>query len=111
MIEDYIPLGYENRITRIGLKIATGKNDRAIRDEISEAAERGVMIASLDGGYFRWRDSRDDPYFMAYMKAEDRRFKTQSHKNKLRRMAWERVHPGTKKKKDEIPGQMSFDFT
>ena len=111
MIEDYIPAGYENRVSREDLKRRTGKNDRVIRDEISEAAERGIMIASLDGGYFRYRDSTDDPYFMAYMKMEDQRFKTQSHKNKLRRMAWERMHPGATKARDkQIPGQMSFNF-
>ena len=111
MIEDYIPAGYENRITRADLRIRTGKRDRVIRDEISEAVERGVMIASLDGGYFRWRDSRDDPYFMAYMKAEDRRFKTQSHRNRLRRAAWAKTHPGEAKKDKQFPGQMSFNFS
>lgn len=108
-IEDYIPEGYENRVSRGFLQELLQMPDRAIRAEIEKAQDRGILIVSRDGGYFQRRDERDDEYIKDYMRAEDRRFRTMSHKNKRLREAWQRIHPAEKQKK-QIPGQMSFIF-
>ena len=107
LIEDYIPEGYENRVSRDYLKSILHIPDREIREKIAEAAERGCLIASDGGGYFRRKDEKDDPHIQAYILREDRRFRTQSHKNKLMRLAWERIHP-EQKKTQQVPGQMSL---
>ena len=105
-IENFIPLGYRDRVSRVELRITTGLTDRQVRRAIEEARERGVLIASEDGGYFQYQDEQDDVYFRAYMKREERRFRTISHQNKSLRKAWEAIHP--KKDNTQIPGQMSF---
>lgn len=107
MIEEYIPAGYENRVSREFLHEILHIPDRAIRKQIEEARERFVLIASYDGGYFQYKDERDKPYFEAYNAQEEQRFRTQIHNNKLRREAWNRLFPAEKKGK-QIPGQMSL---
>lgn len=107
MIEEFIPKGYDNRVSREYLHEILHMPDRAIRREIEKAAERGVLIVSYDGGYFQRESERDDPYIREYMARENNRFKTQSHKNRMLREAWARIHPEAKKSK-QIPGQMSF---
>lgn len=108
LIEEYIPAGYDNRVSREFLHQILHVPDRTVRKWIEEARARGVLIASCNGGYFRYLDERDDFYFLAYMRHEDQRFKTQSHNNRLRREAWARIHPEAKKKDRQIPGQMSL---
>ena len=114
MIEDYIPCGYENRISRSELRFVTGMTDRDIREQISEAVIRGVLIASKNGGYFRRRDERDDGYIRAYIMSELNRAKSQSRKNYYLRREWGNIHPeelSRKKCKEQIDGQMSFNFS
>lgn len=48
-IEDYIPVGYYNRVTREQLQKRTGLSDRKIRELISESRE---LIINVDNGYF-----------------------------------------------------------
>lgn len=109
LIEEYIPAGYENRVTRTHLHSILHIDDRVIREEIKAALERGVFIASYDDGYFRWKDAKDDPYFEGYMGRENSRFLKIGHRNRLMRDAWLEIHPEKKrKKKDQIPGQMSL---
>lgn len=108
MIENYIPEGYDNRISRSALHEELNLPDRIIRKMIEEAQDRGSLIVSYNGGYFRRKDSTDDPYIVAYMGQENSRFKTMSHKNKRLREAWARIHPEQKKRKDDFPGQLSF---
>lgn len=61
MIEDYIPFGYANKISRTDLEILTGTSDRINRRSIAEALEeRNVVIANVDGGYFRPTESEVD---------------------------------------------------
>lgn len=107
MIEEYIPAGYENRVSRQYLHEILHLNDRVIRDMIADAWERGVPIYSDSGGYFRRGSENDDPHISAYSAREDKRFRTLSHKRKLMRIEWEREHPKEKKTR-EIPGQMSL---
>lgn len=107
MIENYIPKGYKNRVSRSYLQETLHIPDRAIRRMIEEAQNRGSLIVSCNGGYFRRKDESDDPYIAAYLGQENRRFKTMSHKNKMLREAWQMIHPEQKKNK-QIPGQMSL---
>lgn len=53
-IEDYIPFGHANAITRAELVSRTGLSDRTVRDLINEAKKNGACIINLsDGkGYF-----------------------------------------------------------
>lgn len=50
-ILDYIPYGEENAVSRQKLCTLTGLNDRAVREEISQA-RRNTPILSFGGGYF-----------------------------------------------------------
>lgn len=52
-IEDYIPAGRENKISRRSLTMCTGLPDRSVRRLISEARERGVpIVGDPAGGYY-----------------------------------------------------------
>lgn len=106
MIEDYIPKGYEHRVSREYLHGILHTPDRAIRRMIEEAAERGVLIISADGGYFR-PTKKDEVYVGQYFGQEDKRFRTISHKRKVQRRLWEGIQPAAKRSK-QIPGQMSL---
>lgn len=108
-IEEYIPAGYDKRVSRGYLCEILHIPDREVRKQIEAARGRLVAIASYDGGYFRYMDERDTPYFEAYQRQEDKRFRTQSHNNKLRKEAWARIHPEAKDK-NYIPGQMEMEF-
>lgn len=75
LIENYIPFGYKNRISRNYLTSVTGKSDRINRDEIKEALLlRGVLIVNIDNGYFRPDGSAEDKLkARAYVRREDKR--------------------------------------
>lgn len=105
-IEDYIPKGYEYRVSREYLHGILHTSDRMIRKMIEEAAERGVLIISADGGYFR-PTKKDEIYVGQYFGQEDKRFRSISHKRKLQRELWEGIQPAAKRSK-QIPGQMSL---
>lgn len=107
MIEEYIPEGYPNRVSRPYLQSILHIPDRMIRRQIEEAGERGILIVSMDGGYFRRKDETDDPYIRTYYAKEHKRFTTQSAKLKRMRQA---MGIGAKKDKDQIPGQMEFEW-
>lgn len=106
MIEDYIPIGYKNRVSRDFLHQILHIPDRRIRMMIEEAAERGILIVSAGGGYFRPTKS-DEVYVNEYFAKEDKRFRTISHKRKIQRGLWEEVIPRVTKSK-QIPGQMNI---
>lgn len=92
MIEEFIPAGYKNRITRSGLQDITHMTDRKIREQIAEAGDRGVLIASYDGGYFQRESADDDPYIEAYIAQEKSRLNAQRHKMKMLRRAWAEIN-------------------
>lgn len=75
MIEDYVPFGYKNRISRIALSIASHYSDRRMRKEIENALlDRGVLIINIDDGYFRPNGSKeDDAKAKAYLLREQAR--------------------------------------
>lgn len=108
MIEEFIPYGYKNRITRTGLHDITHLPDRVIRRQIEAAADRGILIASCDGGYFRRLSAEDDPYIQEYIARERKRFTTQSHKLKMLRHAMQEIDPDNDPK--QVPGRMSFEW-
>lgn len=105
-IEDFIPMGYDNRVSRQYLHEILHMTDRDVRKEIVGARNRGFFIISADGGYFQYRDEKDDPHAQAYILKEERRAKTISHQNKQLRRAWRRIKPEADKK--QVPGQMSM---
>ena len=105
-IEDYIPKGYEKRVSREYLHGILHAPDRVIRRMIETAAERGVLIVSAGGGYFR-PTKKDEVYVGQYFGQEDKRFRSISHKRKLQRKLWEEIQPEAKKS-NQIPGQMSL---
>lgn len=78
LIEDYIPFGYANRLSRDYLKALTGKSDRINRVEMKEALlERNVLIVNIDNGYFRPDGSDGDRLkAKAYVRREDKRKST-----------------------------------
>lgn len=52
-IENFIPKGKENAISRTALCIRTGRCDRENRYLIQEARDRGIpIVASKGGGYY-----------------------------------------------------------
>lgn len=53
LIENFIPHGKNNAVTRLELHILTGLSDRDIREEICKAKrERGCCIINNGEGYF-----------------------------------------------------------
>ena len=60
MIENYIPVGKENKISRESLSVCTGLTDRACRAYISEARARGkAIVGDPDGGYYMAENDAD----------------------------------------------------
>jgi predicted HTH transcriptional regulator len=55
MIEQYIPKGEPNAITRAELAQLSGLPDRTVRREIADARKRGVCICNFQNGrgYYR----------------------------------------------------------
>ena len=52
-IENYIPVGRENKISRQSLSICTGLPDRTVRKLISDARMRGIpIVGDPAGGYY-----------------------------------------------------------
>ena len=52
-IENYIPVGRENKISRQSLSICTGLPDRTVRRLISDARMRGIpIVGDPAGGYY-----------------------------------------------------------
>lgn len=58
MIEEYIPLGRENAVTRAQLCTLTDLSDRMVRKEIELARRRGCIICNdqSGAGYFQTDD-------------------------------------------------------
>ena len=105
MIEEFIPEGYENRVSREYLRTILHIPDRNIRQQIEQAAERGILILSCDGGYFRYQDERDNEYVYDYFRREEHRTKTQSKNVRRKKKLWcwmTGIDP------KQIPGQMSL---
>lgn len=61
MIEDYIPKGYKNRVSREALETLTRQSDRKNRKEMEDALlVRGVLIVNIDNSYFTPDGSTED---------------------------------------------------
>lgn len=59
-IEDYIPAGRDNKISRESLVLCTGLPDRSVRKLISEARMRGVaIVGDPTGGYYMAETEED----------------------------------------------------
>lgn len=105
LIENYIPFGYENRISRSKLVSDTKMSDRKIRQAMEEALLiRGTLIVNIDNGYFRQDGSLGDRQkAKAYLYREQMRTSSCSKRCKAIRQCL--------KPKAEDTGQMSLmDF-
>lgn len=61
LIENYIPFGYANRISRQKLVSDTNMSDRKIRQELEDALLlRGTLVINIDNGYFQPDGSVED---------------------------------------------------
>ena len=106
LIENYIPFGYKNRISREKLVSDTRMSDRKIRKEMEEALLiRGTLIINIDNGYFRPDGSLEDRQkAKAYLLREMVRTSSCSKRCKAIRRC---LTP----KKEDTTGQMSLkDF-
>ena len=77
MIENYIPKGHRNAVSRSYLSSVTGLSDRLVKREIEESEE---LICNIGEGYFRYLDESDLPYIREYIRKEDARKRTLSGK-------------------------------
>ena len=59
-IENYIPQGRENKISRESLRACTGLPDRSVRRLISDARMRGLPIVGDPTGGYYMAESEDD---------------------------------------------------
>ena len=59
-IENYIPQGRENKISRESLSICTGLPDRSVRRLISEARMRGIAIVGDPAGGYYMAETEED---------------------------------------------------
>lgn len=80
-IEEYIPYGWENAISRYDLADMVSKSDRETRELIERAiVDRGVIILNMcDGnGYFRPRENNKADYDRAIIckRREEARWKS-----------------------------------
>ena len=106
LIENYIPFGYANRISRQKLVADTNMSDRKIRQELEDALLiRGTLIINIDNGYFRPDDSlADRQKVKAYLFREQARTSSCSKRCKAIRRC---LTPQT----EDNTGQMSLkDF-
>lgn len=59
-IENYIPVGRENKISRESLRACTGLPDRSVRRLISDAREHGIpIVGDPTGGYYMAETEED----------------------------------------------------
>lgn len=60
LIENYIPVGRENKISRKSLAICTGLPDRSVRRLISDARMRGLPIVGDPAGGYYMAETEED---------------------------------------------------
>ena len=59
-IENYIPIGRDNKISRESLRACTGLPDRSVRRLISDAREHGIpIVGDPEGGYYMAESEAD----------------------------------------------------
>ncbi len=65
-IENYIPVGRENKISRQSLAMCTGLTDRVVREYISDARSRGkAIVGDPTGGYYMAETEADVSLLLA----------------------------------------------
>lgn len=70
-IAEYIPMGYENRVSRSELRRRTGQSDRMIRRGIQYENENGdETIINLGDGYFIPDPDKDAALLKSYIDRE-----------------------------------------
>ena len=107
-IEDFIPYGHENKISREMLVIRTGLSDRIVRSEIETARKIRHILIVPDDGYFRPRkyDKTDGSILRTFIAQEDQRVKTlEENVDNYKQMARDFFRDD-----DQIPGQLTWEF-
>ena len=70
-IAEYIPMGYENRVSRSELSRRTGRSDRMIRREIEIENWNGdEIIINMGDGYFIPDPEKDSALVKSYINRE-----------------------------------------
>lgn len=65
-IENYIPVGRDNKISRQSLAMCTGLTDRVVREYISDARSRGkAIVGDPTGGYYMAETEADVSLLLA----------------------------------------------
>lgn len=59
-IEELIPHGRDNAVTRLNLMAATGLNDREVRAHIEGARKHGTVIINLQNGEGYFQPNEED---------------------------------------------------
>lgn len=73
MIQDFVPTGRKNAISRHFLSVISGKDDRNVRKEIAEARLQGIpIIYTPNGGYYMpdLNNEEDRQEFVIFIKKE-----------------------------------------
>ena len=107
-IEDYIPFGHENKVTRKYLVAVTGMTDRKVRFAIASARkDRKVMIVP-NKGYFRPRvHDATDAHLMRIFIAQEIQRKKSLEEDIENYQIMEKEYF---KESKQIPGQMRMEF-
>lgn len=84
-IEQYIPYGRENAVTREMLRSLTGKSDRMIREEIEQARRRGCIICNDQSGAGYYQTDDLDEIERQYRQQRRRALSVLSQQKHLRR--------------------------
>ena len=75
-IVDYIPKGKKNAVTRAQLRIVTGLSDRKIRNAISKARRRTVILNDQSGRGYYIPTEAELPEARRCLKQEEKRAKS-----------------------------------
>lgn len=75
-IVDYIPVGKNNAVTRLQLRIATRMSDRKIRDAIAEARRDIPIINDQSGRGYYIPTEEELPEARRFLEQEERRAKS-----------------------------------
>lgn len=95
-IEDFIPFGRKNAISRYDLSYSTGLSDRHVRNAISLAKKR-VPIVSMDDGSGYYQPTGDDYDFVIgyYNREKHRREEISKNIKTIRKWITSQSHKRT----------------
>lgn len=98
-IENYIPVGRENKISRESLRACTGLPDRSVRRLISDARMRGfAIVGDPEGGYYMAEKEADYDLLLGELLSRAKRL-TDCYKQiyickELKKVVWDAIVGG-----------------